>query len=135
MSRMTSVLSLAAVIAVAYGGSAVIPVAGAKSAKKPTHRIAILAGTWSGQYGGSYSGTFTLHWTQTGGSLSGSITLSNPASTLSVNGTLHNSTITFGTVGAYGITYTGTESGGTSMSGSYKVANGGSGSWSADKKK
>jgi hypothetical protein len=132
---MTSVLSLAAVTAIAYGGSAVIPAAGAKSSsRKPTHRVTNLAGTWSGQYGGAYSGTFALHWTQSGSTLSGSITISNPGSTLGVKGSLHNSTISFGTVGGLAVTYTGSESGGTSMSGSWKLITGGGGSWSAKKK-
>jgi hypothetical protein len=90
-----------------------------------------LSGQWNGQYGGAYNGTFVLHWQQSGSSLSGKITISSPESTLDVNGTLHGSSITFGTVGSLAITYTGTVSG-SSMSGSYRTPGGG-GSWSASK--
>lgn len=90
-----------------------------------------LSGQWKGQYGGAYNGTFVLHWQQSGSSLNGKITISAPASTLDVNGTLHGSSITFGTVGSLAITYTGTVSG-SSMSGSYHTPGGG-GSWSASK--
>jgi hypothetical protein len=90
-----------------------------------------LSGSWKGQYGGAYSGTFVLSWQQSGSTLSGKITLSAPASTLDVNGSLHGSSITFGTVGSTAITYTGTVSG-SSMSGSYQTPGGG-GNWSASK--
>jgi hypothetical protein len=90
-----------------------------------------LAGAWSGQYGGSYQGTFTLHWTQSGSKLSGTITLSNPAGQTSINGNVNGSAITFGTVGSEAITYSGSVSG-SSMSGSWKAA-AMSGTWSASK--
>lgn len=90
-----------------------------------------LSGQWKGQYNGAYNGTFVLNWQQSGSSLAGKITISAPLSTLKVNGTLHGSSITFGTVGSLAITYTGTVSG-TSMSGSYSTPGGG-GSWSATK--
>jgi hypothetical protein len=90
-----------------------------------------LSGQWKGQYGGAYNGTFVLRWVQSGSSLSGKITISAPPSTLDVNGTLHGSAITFGTVGSLAITYTGTVSG-NSMSGTYHTPGGG-GSWSASK--
>ncbi len=90
-----------------------------------------LSGQWKGQYNGAYNGTFVLNWQQSGSSLTGKITISAPLSTLKVNGTLHGSSITFGTVGSLAITYTGTVSG-TSMSGSYSTPGGG-GSWSATK--
>ncbi len=90
-----------------------------------------LSGKWKGQYSGGYKGTFILNWQQSGSSLAGKITISSPLSTLKVNGTLHGSSITFGTVGSLAITYTGTVSG-SSMSGSYHTP-GGSGSWSASK--
>ena len=90
-----------------------------------------LSGQWKGQYGGAYNGTFVLRWQQSGSSLSGKITISSPLSTLDVNGTLHGSAITFGTVGSLAITYTGTVSG-SSMSGSYRTPGGG-GSWSASR--
>lgn len=93
-----------------------------------------LSGTWHGRYSGGYSGTFTLTWTQTGSALAGSIKLSNPAATLTIHGSLSGTSIRFGTVGAYGITYTGAVNGST-MSGTYQVAGGaGGGSWSASKR-
>lgn len=94
-----------------------------------------LSGTWSGQYGGAYQGTFILDWQQSGTSLSGTIKLSSPAQTLSINGIVEGGAIRFGTVGSTAITYTGSVSG-NSMSGTYKVQTGtGSvgGSWSAAK--
>lgn len=93
-----------------------------------------LSGTWSGQYSGSYQGSFTLTWTQTGSKLSGTIKISDPASTMGINGTVQGDSISFGTVGSYGITYSGKVSG-RSMSGSYQVSDGqgGNGPWSASK--
>lgn len=91
-----------------------------------------LSGTWSGQYSGAYQGTFVLTWQQTGSNLSGTINLSNPPSTLRINGTLQGNAIRFGTVGSLAITYTGTVSG-NSMSGTYEVANSGGGPWSASR--
>lgn len=90
-----------------------------------------LNGTWSGRYGGAFSGTFTLHWTQTGSKLHGTIALSNPGGRYSITGSVRGKAIAFGAVGA-GATYTGTVSG-TSMSGHYKTPQGG-GAWSAHKK-
>lgn len=90
-----------------------------------------LSGTWSGQYSGPFNGTFRLNWTQTGSQLSGTIVLSSPSDTLDITGTVSGSSISFGAVGV--VTYTGTVNG-SSMSGSYvDVANGQSGSWSANK--
>ncbi len=140
---LASVLSVAAVLAVCASTSSMAAAAspstaGALSARpKPKHkpkphRVSNpLSGTWKGQYGGAFSGTFTLHWTQTGSSLKGMITL-NPGGTLDCNGSVHGSTITFGTVGGPGITYTGSVSGNKSMSGNYNTPRGG-GSWSAAK--
>jgi hypothetical protein len=91
-----------------------------------------LTGTWSGQYNGAYQGTFKLTWQQSGSNLSGTITLSAPASTAPIHGTLAGSTISFGTVGSVAITYTGSVSG-SSMSGSYVVGGAAGGSWSANK--
>jgi hypothetical protein len=91
-----------------------------------------LSGKWSGQYGGSYQGTFNLNWQQTGASLAGTIAISSPPQTLSLNGTLNGTTITFGTVGSLAITYTGTASA-SSMSGTYSVGGQNAGSWSASK--
>ncbi len=90
-----------------------------------------LTGTWAGKYSGAYHGTFTLHWTQRGSRLSGTIKLSTAGGRPNVNGTVHGSTIRFGTVGSAAITYSGTVSG-KSMSGKYQTPGGG-GSWSARK--
>lgn len=91
-----------------------------------------LSGTWSGRYGGAYQGTFRLVWQETGSTLSGQITLSAPAATLPIDGTVTGGAIRFGTVGSLGITYAGSVSGKT-MSGSYQVAGSAGGSWSASK--
>jgi hypothetical protein len=127
---MTPVLSFAAMAAIACGSTGSVALASAAhSHKKPAAHRATLTGTWSGRYGGAYHGQFTLHWKQSGSTLSGTIKLSSLGGTLSVNGTVHGSTIRFGTVGSAAITYTGSVSG-TSMSGSYATPGGG-GSWSA----
>ena len=97
----------------------------AHAAKRPS-----LAGTWSGKYGGAFSGTFRLQWKQTSSNLHGTIALSKPKGSYGITGSVHNGAIKFGAV-AVGATYTGTVSG-KSMSGSYKTPQGG-GSWSAHK--
>ena len=100
------------------------------AAKAPTPTSASgLSGKWSGQYSGAYSGTFSLNWTQSGSKLNGRITLSNPAETTGIDGTVNGGSIKFGTVS--GAVYNGTVSG-SSMSGSYQTPAGG-GSWSANK--
>jgi Protein kinase domain len=91
-----------------------------------------LSGRWAGVYGGAYSGTFTLRWRQHGTRLHGTITISNPAAALPINGTVHGTSIRFGTVGSTAITYTGTVSG-TSMSGTYRVNGSAGGPWHATK--
>lgn len=96
-----------------------------------------LTGTWSGQYTGASSGTFTLTWSQSGSNLSGTIKISDFGDTaIPINGTLQGDTISFGTVGSTAITYTGAVSG-SSMSGDWKLQSGGqpggSGSWNATK--
>jgi hypothetical protein len=90
-----------------------------------------LSGTWSGQYSGAFQGTFTLTWQQSGSNLSGTITLSAPAVTLNITGTVEGGDIRFGTVGSLAITYSGSFSG-NSMSGTYQTQNVG-GPWSATK--
>ena len=119
-------LPVAAAIAICCGTSIA-------TASAPNVRAAAgsLSGTWSGKYGGAYHGTFILHWTQSGSRLSGTIKLSNPSSKPSIKGTVHGSTIRFGTVGGAAITYSGSVSG-KSMSGHYQTPGGG-GSWSAHK--
>ena len=92
-----------------------------------------LSGTWHGQYGGAYTGTFVLHWHQSGSHLSGRIHISNPSRALPIHGTLSGSSIRFGTVGSQAITYTGTVSGG-SMSGNWGLGpTGQGGTWNASK--
>lgn len=88
-----------------------------------------LSGSWSGKYSGAYHGTFSLHWTQSRSQLRGTIKLSNTNAPLGIKGTVHGSTIRFGTVGGPGIEYSGSASG-RSMSGRYQTPGGG-GSWSA----
>jgi hypothetical protein len=108
--------------------------AAAPAASSPAPAAGDVSGKWSGQYSGSYQGTFHLHWLQSGSKLKGSIQLSNPGTSLPINGSVVGNSIRFGTVGSYGITYTGTVSG-SSMSGTYKVANGNGsgGDWNASK--
>lgn len=94
-----------------------------------------LSGSWTGQYGGSFQGTFKLNWQQSSSKLSGTIQLSNPPGSLAIHGSVNGSTISFGTVGSTAITYSGSVSG-NSMSGTYTVAapNGSvGGNWSASK--
>lgn len=124
VQRMIPVLGIAALLAIGYGGTAAIASVGSSTPH--------LAGTWSGRYGGAFSGTFTLRWRQSGSRLRGSIALSKPRGTYSITGSVHGTAITFGAVGA-GATYTGSVSGtGKSMSGHYKSPGGG-GSWNAHK--
>jgi hypothetical protein len=105
----------------------------AASSPAPASAASPLTGKWAGHYGGSFQGTFSLHWHQSGSKLKGTIQLSDPGTSLPINGSVSGSTIRFGTVGSYGITYSGTVSG-NSMSGTYQVANGqGGGHWSANK--
>jgi hypothetical protein len=113
--------------------TATTPTATATPVSTPTAAPATvdLSGTWTGQYSGPFNGTFTLTWTQSASSLNGTIMLSSPARTLGISGTVSGSAISFGAVGV--VTYTGTVSS-NSMSGSYTdVANGQTGSWSANK--
>lgn len=93
-----------------------------------------LAGTWAGSYSGASTGTFTLHWTQSGSSLIGSITLSNPRGKFPITGNVRGSSIKFGTVAGGGVTYSGSvSSSGTSMTGKWK-SGAAAGSWTAHKK-
>jgi hypothetical protein len=106
--------------------------AAAGVASPPAATVSGLSGTWNGQYGGSYQGTFVISWHQSGAKLTGTIHISNPGSALSIHGSVAGGAIQFGTVGSYDITYSGTVSG-TSMSGTYQVGHGQAGSWSASK--
>lgn len=105
------------------------PASTSASASTSAPQGSALSGKWSGHYSGAYSGTFSLNWTESGAQLSGEITLSSPAETTGITGSVSGGSIKFGTVS--GALYNGTVSGG-SMSGSYTTANGG-GSWSASK--
>lgn len=92
-----------------------------------------LSGTWNGQYSGSYTGTFKVNWQQSNSTLTGTIDISSLGGTVPINGSVNGSSIQFGTVGSTQITYSGSVSG-SSMSGTWKIANGGgNGSWSASK--
>jgi hypothetical protein len=118
---------LAAVLAVSLGST------GATAARKASPASG-LSGSWSGTYGGAYSGTFKLRWTQSAAKLQGSIwiTYEGESAKTTVTGKLSGTAITFGAVGPVGvITYTGSVSG-SSMSGRYTTPKGG-GSWSSHK--
>ncbi len=90
-----------------------------------------LSGTWSGTYSGADDGTFVLTWEQSGSTLSGNIKLSEPATTLTITGTVNGNDIRFGTLASIGVAYTGSLNG-DSMSGNWTAPNGG-GTWSATK--
>jgi hypothetical protein len=96
------------------------PASAAAAASTSATTATELAGKWSGTYGGAYQGTFILSWRQSGSKLSGTITISAPAGTLAIHGTVVGGAIRFGTVGSLAITYSGTVSG-NSMSGTYQV--------------
>ncbi|HET8557166.1 MAG TPA: hypothetical protein VFL58_07645 [Gaiellaceae bacterium] len=83
-----------------------------------------------GQYGGAFSGHFTLRWKRTGTKLSGSITLSSPKGKYGISGSVHHLKIKSGAVGV-GATYKATWKG-SKMSGTWNSPQGG-GSWSAQK--
>jgi hypothetical protein len=104
----------------------------AAATSAPAAAAGALTGTWKGQYGGSYQGTFVLHWHQSGSRLGGRIHISSPSDSLPIHGHVAGGSIRFGTVGSYEITYTGTVSG-NSMSGTYKVGGAQGGNWSAAK--
>lgn len=124
-------LALPASAAIAVCCSSSIATAASASAAQAHASRNPLSGTWSGRYSGAYHGSFTLHWTESGSKLTGTIKLSNPKSQPNVTGTVHRTTIRFGTVGSAAITYSGSVSG-KSMSGTYQTPGGG-GSWSAHK--
>ena len=120
----------AATVGGAPAATAAPPTAAAPAAAAST-ATGGLSGTWSGQYSGAFQGTFTLTWQQSGSTLSGTIKLSAPPLNLPISGNVNGSAIQFGTLGAVGVTYSGSVSGNT-MSGTYTAgttARGGS--WSA----
>jgi hypothetical protein len=118
--RVTALLAVCSVATVATA---------AASSSQAVH-AASLGGEWTGHYSGAVSGTFTIHWKQTGSVLNGTIKLSNPSGTYTINGGVHHGAIKFGAVGV-GATYKGTVSG-RSMSGTWRSGQGG-GTWSAHK--
>jgi hypothetical protein len=139
LRRRLPLLSLALPVSAAITiccGNSIATAASSPTAGAPASNVRAaggpLSGTWSGRYSGAYHGTFTLRWTQSGSQLSGTIKLStSPNAKPSIKGTVHGSTIRFGTVGSAAITYSGSVSG-KSMSGHYQTPGGG-GSWSAHK--
>jgi hypothetical protein len=120
------VLGATALLAVCAVGTVTTAAAGSSQSAHATS----LGGKWSGHYGGAVTGTFTLHWKQTGTKLKGTIKLSNPNGTYGIDGSVHHGAIKFGAV-QVGATYTGKVSG-KSMSGTWKSGQGG-GTWSARK--
>ena len=101
--RLTAIACLTGALAVSLGGT------GATAAVKASSASG-LSGSWSGTYGGGYSGTFKLHWTQSAATLRGSIwiTYKGESARTTVTGKLSGTAITFGAVGPVGvITYTG----------------------------
>jgi hypothetical protein len=92
-----------------------------------------LGGKWTGTYNGSYSGTFTINWIQSGSKLAGTIHLSSPKGSYGIDGSVTGASIKFGAVTA-GALYKGSVSkSGKSMGGTYTTGNGGSGHWAARK--
>ena len=96
-----------------------------------------LTGTWSGDYQQTApspdSGTFTLHWQQSGSNVTGTIDIAGACSACPISATVNGSSVTFGVVALGGITYTGTVSGNT-MSGTYATADSSyKGTWKASK--
>ena len=101
-----------------------------------------LAGTWQGSWQSvkpdQSSGSFVLHWTQSGSSLTGSITI-NGTPCLNggnISGEVNGDQITFGVVaGQVNVSYTGTLKGQDTISGSYSTDCGNaSGDWTATRK-
>jgi hypothetical protein len=112
------------------GGATVSTAASAPAGTTAPAAASDLTGTWNGTYNGSYSGTFTVKWTQSGSSVNGTIALPTVGTTEQLNGTVSGDKITFGTVGSFAVTYSGTFSG-NSMSGTYNVTGSPAGNWSA----
>jgi hypothetical protein len=144
MSLRLPVVRSLALVAGCAGLVAIAPFGGGPAwAKTPTNHAhhttkpVVLSGNWSGSYSGSYSGTFTLTWKESGNSLTGTIKISAFGNAPThLTGTVKGKSITFGTVGAQAITYSGSFTS-NSMSGTWKLeANGrsmGGGSWKASR--
>jgi hypothetical protein len=126
MMRRIPTLWIAALLALACSGTT-LAAASASSSHATTMN---LAGKWKGHYSGAVSGRFTLRWRQNGSLLHGSITLSKPAGTYGISGSVNNGKIKFGAV-SVGARYKGKVRG-SSMSGTWTSGQGG-GSWSAAK--
>jgi hypothetical protein len=122
LDMRTRVLCIALLLAVCCTAAA--------SAATPPTRSNPLPGTWTGSYGGAFTGTFTIHWKLVRTRLVGTIHLSRPNGTYGITGSVKGSAIKFGAVGV-GARYSGSVSG-KSMSGRYTTPQGG-GSWSASK--
>jgi hypothetical protein len=129
LRRRLPALWIAAALALACSGTALAAARGS-SVHHPPKPKSMLAGKWTGSYSGAVSGTFTIHWKQTGSLLHGHITLSSPSGTYGIAGSVKKGKIKFGAV-SVGAKYKGTFKG-KSMSGTWTSPEGG-GSWSASK--
>jgi len=127
ITRRLPALWVAALLALACGGTALA----AASASNSRAATSGLAGKWKGQYGGAVSGHFTIHWQQTGTTLHGTIKLSSPSGKYAIDGGVRGKKIKFGAL-TVGASYKGVLHGSTKMSGTWTSGNGG-GSWSAHK--
>ena len=124
--RKLPALWTAAILALACCGTT-LAAANAHHPPKPKSK---LAGKWTGSYSGAVSGTFTIHWKQSGSLLHGTIKLSNPSGKYGIAGSIKKGKIKFGAV-SVGAKYKGKFKG-TSMHGTWTSPEGG-GSWSASK--
>jgi hypothetical protein len=131
-SSTASTVSSAATAATSVEAAASTAAATSASATTPPVTAGDLTGTWNGTYNGNYNGTFTVKWTQSASRLNGTIALPALGTTEQLNGTVSGGKITFGTVGSFAVTYSGTFSG-NSMSGTYNVTGSPAGNWSATK--
>ena len=130
LRRRLPALWIAAAIALACSGTALATTRAVSTHHPKPKPKSMLAGKWTGSYGGAVSGHFTIHWKQNGARLTGTITLSNPSGKYGIGGSIKKGKIKFGAV-SVGAKYKGTFSG-TSMSGTWTSPEGG-GSWSATK--
>jgi hypothetical protein len=129
LRRRLPALWVAGLIALACCGTA-LAARSSSSAHHPSKPKSMLAGKWTGSYGGAVSGHFTIHWKQAGSKLTGTIKLSNPSGTYGIGGSVKQGKIKFGAV-SVGAKYKGTFKG-KSMSGTWTSPEGG-GRWSASK--
>ena len=127
ISQRLPALCIAALVALACGGTAL---AAASASRSHAATTSGLAGKWKGHYSGAVSGHFTIHWKKTGSRLRGTITLSNPSGRYGISGSVTKGKIKFGAV-SVGAKYKGKVRG-ASMSGTWTSPQG-DGSWSATK--